>query len=473
MKLASISAHLLPSAPADSQMADFSNEPWWVSIIKAVLIVVWLILSVIMVLWVERRGLGRVQTRPGPNWHGPLGLLQAIADSVKLLTKEDIWKSGADKLLYLAGPMIAAAAAFMVYGVIPFGPDLHFGSFTTPMQLTDTPVAVLYILAIASLGIYGIILGGWASSSTLPLLGATRSAAQVISYELAMGMSLVTVFVVSGSMSTSEIVAAQTPVWWCVALLPAFVIYLISMVGEINRLPFDMPECEGEIVAGHMTEYSSMKFAWFFLAEYINMFNVAGVATTLFLGGWRLPYGDVLFGGVLHQYGLPFIWFGIKVWAVVWCVIWVRGTLLRVRYDQLMTLGWKILLPISLVWFVMVAIIRVVAVYNLGTLPQRLGIISGIFLVLLIVLWIHGSRKEKQMQAEEEAREAALQAPFDAFKDGYPVPPLPGQVLPPSPRSLSRGAANKSTLSSGNTKPLTAEESTTVDVAVKEGDKDE
>lgn len=348
--------------------ADFSNDTWWITLIKAVFIVAWLIISVIMALWVERRGLGRIQTRPGPNVHGPLGLFQALADAIKLLTKEDIFKRNVDKVLYLLAPVITAACAFCIYAVIPFGPDLHIGSFSTPLQLTDSNVAVLYMLAVAGLGVYGIILGGWASNGHLPLYGATRSAAQVISYELAMGMSLVSVFVVSGSMKTSEIVAAQSPMWWCVALFPAFVIYVISMMGEVNRLPFDLPECEGEIVAGHMTEYSSMKFAWFYLAEYINMFNVSGICVTLFLGGWRFPGGDAILGGALNSGLWPFLWFGIKVWAVMWFMIWVRGTLLRVRYDQLMMLGWKILLPVSIAWMVVVVVMRVVTVYGILSL---------------------------------------------------------------------------------------------------------
>lgn len=426
--------------PTPTVAVDFSQDTWWITGIKALFVVVFLILSVIMVLWVERRGLGRIQTRPGPNVHGPLGLFQALADAVKLLTKEDIWKSGADRLLYFLGPLIAAGTAFMVFAVIPFGPEITIGSYTTPMQLTDTSVAVLFILGVASLGIYGIILGGWSANSVLPLLGATRSAAQVISYELAMGMSLVSVFIMAGSMSTSDIVASQSPIWWAVSLFPAFVIYLISMVGEVNRLPFDLPECEGEIVAGHMTEYSSMKFAWYFLAEYINMFNVSAVATTLFLGGWRFPYGDVLFGGVLHQYGLPLLWFTIKLWIVVWCIIWVRGTLLRVRYDQLMSLGWKVLLPFSLAWLVIVGIMRVITFYNIGSNTQRMISVAVIFGSLIIAVWVIGVVSDRKQARLEAAKQAQREAPFDAFAGGYPVPPLPGQVLPPSPRMLARMA---------------------------------
>ena len=414
--------------------ADFSNDTWWITLIKAVFIVFWLIISVIMALWVERRGLGRIQTRPGPNVHGPLGLFQAFADAIKLLTKEDIFKRQVDKVLYLMAPIVTAACAFCVYAVIPFGPSLHIGNFSTPLQLTDSDVAVLYMLAVAGLGIYGIILAGWASNGHLPLYGATRSAAQVISYELAMGMSLVSVFVVSGSMKTSEIVAAQSPMWWCIALFPAFVIYIM---GEVNRLPFDLPECEGEIVAGHMTEYSSMKFAWFYLAEYINMFNVSGICVTLFLGGWRFPGGEAILGGALNSGLWPFLWFGIKVWAVMWFMIWVRGTLLRVRYDQLMMLGWKILLPVSIAWMVVVVVMRVVSLYGIGTISQRMIAIAAIFIVALVLIWVTGIRADNKAREKQELKEYAASAPFDAFAGGYPVPPMPGQTLPPSPRALT------------------------------------
>lgn len=258
---------MFSTAGHEVQPADFSQETWWLTLIKAVFIIVFLLITVIMALWVERRGLARMQTRPGPNVHGPLGLLQAVADAVKLLVKEDFNKQGVDRILYLVGPLVAAFSAFMVLAVIPFGPNVNILGHSTPLQLMDPSIGGLYILAIASLGVYGIILGGWSSKGTLPLLGAMRSSAQVISYELGMGMAMVTVFIVSGSMRTSQIVAAQSPVWWIFALIPAACIYFISSVAEINRLPFDLPECEGELVAGHETEYSSMKFAWYYLAE--------------------------------------------------------------------------------------------------------------------------------------------------------------------------------------------------------------
>ena len=237
---------LTPFAVPEYTAADFSDETWWLSLIKAVFIIVFLIANVLLALWVERRGLGRMQTRPGPNVAGPLGLFQAFADAGKLLFKEDMWTRRAERFLYFLAPAIAAFAAFSVYAVIPMGPNVTIGNISTPLQLTDMPVASLYILAIASLGLYGIVLGGWSTRSTLPLYGAVRSSAQVISYELAMGLSLVSVFLMSGSMSTSQIVAAQGQFWWAFTLFPAFVIYCISATGEVNRLPFDLPEAEGE-----------------------------------------------------------------------------------------------------------------------------------------------------------------------------------------------------------------------------------
>nr|WP_240646181.1 NADH-quinone oxidoreductase subunit NuoH [Georgenia sp. SYP-B2076] len=424
--------------------ADFSHDVWWLWVLKAVGILVFLLVSVIMALWVERRGLGRMQTRLGPNVSGPLGLFQGIADALKLVLKEDINLKGADRFLYHLGPFIAAFASFMVYAVLPFGPEVSLFGRTTPLQLTDMPVAVLYILAVTSLGVYGLVLGGWSSNSTYPLLGAVRSSAQVISYELAMGLSLVSVFLVSGSMSTSQIVSSQTQLWWGLALLPAFVIYFISMVGEVNRLPFDLPEAEGELVAGHMTEYSSMKFAWYYLAEYINMFNVSGVATTLFLGGWRAPWPLSAVGdGVLNTGWWPVLWFVVKVWILMFVMIWIRGTLLRFRYDQFMKLGWKVLIPVALAWLVAVAVVQGVRQFTDTDLTTMLLWIAGAFLVLMVALLVWPEKKPEE-QAPATAARPDIIAPtsdFDAFAGGYPVPPLPGQTLPPSPRRARREAA--------------------------------
>ncbi len=417
-------------------VADFSEDTWWIWLIKALFILVFLLLSVLMALWVERRVLGRMQTRWGPNVHGPLGLYQSIGDALKLVLKEDFWLKGADKAIYVLAPMIAAFSSFMVYAVLPFGPNVSMFGINTPLQLTDMSVAVLYILAITSFGIYGIVLGGWASNSTYPLLGSVRSTAQMISYELSMGLSLVSVFIVSGSMSTSQIVDAQTQLWWFISLLPAFVVYLISMVGEVNRLPFDLPEAEGELVAGHMVEYSSMKFAWFFLAEYINMFNVSGVAVTLFLGGWRAPWPLSAIGdGMFNEGWWPMLWFITKVWLVMFLMIWTRGTLLRFRYDQFMRLGWKVLIPVALAWVVMVAVVQGIRQFSGMDLTTMLLWIAGVFIAIMAVLLLWPARREPAEPAAPEPTE------FDAFAGGFPVPPMPGQQLPPSPRRRRREAA--------------------------------
>jgi len=417
-------------------VADFSEDTWWIWLVKAVFILVFLLVSVLMALWVERRVLGRMQTRLGPNVHGPFGLYQSIGDALKLVLKEDFWLKGADKVIYLLAPCIAAFSSFMVYAVLPFGPKVSMFGLNTPLQLTDMSVAVLYVLAVTSFGIYGIVLGGWASNSTYPLLGSVRSSAQMISYELSMGLSLVSVFIVSGSMSTSQIVDAQTQLWWFISLLPAFVIFLVSMVGEVNRLPFDLPEAEGELVAGHMVEYSSMKFAWYFLAEYINMFNVSGVAVTLFLGGWRAPWPiSAIGGGMFNEGWWPMLWFIAKVWIVMFLMIWTRGTLLRFRYDQFMKLGWKVLIPVALTWVVMVSIVQGVRQFTGMDLQSMLMWIAGVFLVILVLLLLWPAKKEPPPPADR------IPEVFDAFGGGYPVPPMPGQELPPSPRRRRREAA--------------------------------
>lgn len=413
---------------AASGAADFSNDTWWIVLIKAVGIIVFLLLSVLMALWFERRVVARMQIRPGPNVHGPFGLFQALADAMKLLFKEDIMVSTAHRLVYVVAPIISVFCSLLVFAVIPIGPAVNMFGVTTPLQLTDFPVAVLYILAAAALGVYGIVLGGWSSGTTYPLLGAVRSTAQVISYELGMGLSLVSVFILAGSMSTSEIVASQTQIWWFLPLLPAFVLYIISMVGETNRLPFDLPEAEGELVSGYMTEYSSMKFAWFFLAEYINMLNVSAVATTLFLGGWRAPWPLSTIGdGMLNTGWWAALWFLVKLWSVMFFFVWVRGTLVRFRYDQFMKFGWKVLIPVGLGWVVAVAAVQGVRQFVDVDRNTVLWVLAGFAAAATLATFLI-PEKEPEPEPEPAAE------PFDAFADGYPVPPLPGQTLPPSPR---------------------------------------
>ena len=439
--------HVLPVAIPDDTggvVADFSEETWWLTIVKAVFVVAFLIVSVILALWVERRGLARMQTRPGPNVNSPFGFFQAIADAAKLIMKEDFWLGGAERVIYILAPVIAAFCAFMVYAVIPFGPQVSILGHSTPLQLTDFPVAVLYILAITAFGVYGIILGGWSTHSTYPLFGAVRSAAQVISYELSMSLAILTVFLASGTMSTSGIVGAQQRMWWGLAMVPSFLIYVVSMVGEVNRLPFDLPEAEGELVAGHMVEYSSMKFAWYFLAEYINMFNVSAVCVTLFLGGWRSTVLSLFWEGANSGWW-PMLWFIGKVWAVMFFMIWTRGTLVRIRYDHFMKLGWKVLIPVSLVWFVLVAVVRAFRTFSGASAQALLLPMAVVFCIIMLILFLMPDKEDEEElydydddeygEADDDVEIMSADDDHVSFLEGFPVPPLPGQSLPPSPRA--------------------------------------
>ena len=431
-------APLGPVLTAARPVADFSNDNGWIWLLKAVGIVVFLLVSVLFALWFERRLVARMQLRVGPNWHGPFGSLQSFADAGKLLFKEDMTVKAADKVIFIIAPLISVTCSLLIFAVIPFGPMVSMFGVETPLQLTDFSGSLLYILGITALGVYGIVLGGWSSGSTYPLLGAVRSTAQIISYELSMSLALVAVVIMSGSMSTSAIVAAQAEFWWAVTLFPAFVLYVISMVGETNRLPFDLPEAEGELVSGFMTEYSSMKFAWFFLAEYINMLNVSAVATTLFLGGWRAPWPlSAINDGMFNTGWWPFLWFVIKVWMIMFVFVWIRGSLLRFRYDQFMKFGWKVLIPIGLAFVVGVATIQVLRLELDGVdLRQPLMIGAGVVVVIAVATLFLPERKQPAPEPTEPE-------PFDAFAGGYPVPPMPGQVLPPSPRAARRSAAQE------------------------------
>ncbi len=406
---------------AGDNLTGFGRDPWWVIIIKAVLIFVVLVLLTLFNIWFERRVVARMQHRIGPNVHGPFGLLQSLADGVKLALKEDIIPTAADKVVFILAPVLSTIPAFLAFAVIPFGPDVRvpFTDVHTRLQLTDMPVGVLFILAIGSIGIYGIVLGGWASGSTYSLLGGLRSSAQMISYEVAMGLALVAVFLFSGSLSTSEIVDAQERLWFGIFLFPSFIIYMIAMVGETNRAPFDLAEAEGELVGGFHTEYSSLKFALFFLAEYVNMVTVSALATTLFLGGWRAPWPiSAINDGMFNQDYWPFLWFLTKVMMFVFVFIWLRGTLPRLRYDQFMKLGWKVLIPVSLVWIVLAAVMRLI---NTGGGIDRTYLV-GAFVVLAVLsvgLFFIGEKEEEETPEAEQEAEA-----FDAFAGGYPVPPM-------------------------------------------------
>jgi NADH-quinone oxidoreductase subunit H len=413
-------------------LAVFFRDPWWVVVLKALFALVVLLVLTLFTIWFERRVVAFMQHRQGPNMNGPFGLLQSLADGMKLMFKEDFTPTAADKLVFMLAPFVVAIPAITAFAVIPIAGEVRvpFTDITTPLQVTDLPVSVLFIVAIASIGVYGIVLAGWSSGSTYALLGALRSSAQVISYEVAMGLALVAVFLYAGSLSTSEIVAAQTeptelfgvPIWFAVQLFPAFAIYLISMVGETNRAPFDLPEAEGELVGGFHTEYSSMRFAMFFMAEYMNMITVSALAATLFLGGYHAPLPFNLIPGADSGYW-GVIWFLLKVLVMLFIFVWLRGTLPRLRYDQFMRFGWRWLIPISLIYIVAVATLQV---------GRREGWFTGagfwvtavaIFVVLLALSFFGGKEEPEKAAPEAEAE-------FDAFAGGYPVPPTGDQVLP-------------------------------------------
>jgi NADH-quinone oxidoreductase subunit H len=406
----------------------FGTDPLWLILLKVVAIFVMLVLLTLFTIWWERRVVSRMQNRLGPNRVGPAGLLQSLMDGFKLALKEEIIPKGAHLAVYWIAPVVSATAAFLAFAVIPFGPVVSIFGVETPLQLTDFPVSVLYVLAIASIGIYGIVLAGWSSGSTYPLLGGLRSTAQMISYEIAMGLSFVAVFLFAGSMSTSQIVAAQQPIWYAVILLPSFLIYVTAMVGETNRAPFDLPEAEGELVGGFHTEYSSLKFAMFFLAEYINMVTVSALATTLFLGGWLAPWPLSLWEGA-NQGWWPLLWWLIKVQLFIFVFIWLRGTLPRMRYDQFMKFGWKVLIPASVVWIVVVAAARAFRDDFTFTNDQLL-IVGGITIaVILVISWISQKVADAKAARIDAARESVADEPFDPMAGGYPVPPMPGQQV--------------------------------------------
>ena len=401
-----------------STAALLGQDPGWITLVKGLLVFVFCVVCTLMAIWAERKVVARMQMRIGPNRVGKFGLLQSLADGVKLALKEDLIPAAADKVVFIIAPIISATTCFMAFAVIPFTGTVTLFGHKTAMQLTDLPVSVLYILAIASIGVYGIVLAGWSSGSTYPLLGGLRSSAQVISYEVAMGLSLVAVFIYSGSMSTSEIVAAQHQWWFSVILFPSFVIYVISMVGETNRAPFDLAEAEGELVGGFHTEYSSLKFALFFLAEYVNIVGVSALATTLFMGGYHalpgLTFTESWLGGWFTLF-----WFVAKISAFFFLFIWLRGTLPRLRYDQFMKFGWKVLIPTSLVWILVLATLRVMSQRAVSR-PLVIGFSIGVVLLVMLATTLYDRSTEK-------AKVANVLPDLPAPR--FPVPALPGQSL--------------------------------------------
>ena len=390
------------------------QDPGWLIAVKALMVFVICVLATLMAVWTERRVLAKMQLRTGPNRVGPAGLLQSLSDGVKLALKEDIIPAAADKVVFIIAPIIATSMCFMAFAVIPMTGVVNIFGRQTALQLTDLPVGVLYILAVTSIGVYGVVLAGWSSGSTYPLLGGLRSSAQVISYEVAMGLSLVAVFIYASSMSTSDIVASQHQhLWNAVVLFPSFVIYVISMVGETNRAPFDLAEAEGELVGGFHTEYSSLKFALFFLAEYVNIIAVSALATTLFLGGYHalpgLGFTEQWLGG-----WFTLIWFFAKVNIFFFIFMWLRGSLPRLRYDQFMKFGWKVLIPVSLVWILIVAALRVLQQEG-APRSAILAFAVGVVIIVMAISSMIERNKVKVRSADLPEGEAP----------NFPIPSLP------------------------------------------------
>lgn len=457
-------------------LADFGHDTWWLIVIKVLAAFGFGVVMTLLGVWFERRMIGWMQVRPGPNRVGPFGLLQTLADGLKMAFKEDLRPRGADRVMFLIAPCISAVCALTALSVIPFGPIVSIFGERTPLQVTDVPVAVLVLLAVSALSVYGVVLGGWASGSPYPLLGGLRAAAQMISYEVSLGLSVVTVFLLAGTMSTSEIVAAQgnnpqlsiagltltVPGWYVLLLLPTFVVFAVSVVGETNRLPFDLPEAESELVAGFMTEYSSLRFALFMLAEYVHMVVASAVVTTLFLGGWRAPWPISVWDGA-NQGWWPLLWFLAKVALVIFVFVWLRATLPRLRYDQFMRLGWKLLIPFALGWVLVLGGMRVAQVADLTRAEQLwLGGAVAAVVLLAVLFW----------PARRAPRRASLAEQVAARPPGsFPLPPLDLQV-PPSPQARRAVAAKRAAAASGLSCAEPAVKRPSVDGVASERDPD-
>ena len=334
---------------------------WAILAVRVIIVFFVLLIAVMLYIWMERKVIADMQTRVGPMRAGPRGMLITLADGIKLFFKEGITPTNADKRVYLIAPILAMFPGFLAFCTIPFGEPVELFGRVVPFQLTDLNIGILWVLAMTSIAVYGVVLAGWSSGSNYPLLGAVRSSAQMISYEVGMGLAIVAVVMYSGHLSMNEIVAAQTTVWNVIPQFPAFVVFLICALAETNRPPFDLAEAESELVAGFHTEYSGIKFAMFFLGEYVSTVTIAAVGVTLFLGGWR---GYWPFHGAWSWIG-PLLWFLFKVTAVIYIMILIRATLPRMRYDRLMNFGWKVLIPFGLAWVMVTGVVVV--------LPQEYG----------------------------------------------------------------------------------------------------
>jgi NADH-quinone oxidoreductase subunit H len=386
-------------------VVDFIGPEIIISTIKVVVIFLLLLLTTLLVIWFERRVIADMQARVGPNRWGPFGLLQTLADGIKLFFKEDFRPAAADKWTFALAPVMAMVPSFLAFAVVPLGDHVVVGGHRVDLVLSDLNIGILYFLAVGSLGVYGVVLAGWASGSKYPLIGSVRSTAQMISYEIALGLSLVPIVLVAGSLSTVDVVAAQAgtyddivlfgrdlnfvegfiPHWFIVQQWPAFLIFMIAGIAETNRAPFDLPEAETELVAGFHTEYSGIRFAMFFLGEYVHVVAISAMAVTLFFGGWHGWNPEFPAAIDWLQWIVPIFWFTIKTIAFVYLFVWLRATLPRLRYDRLMWLGWKRLIPGALVWIVVTAVLN----SDPEEVPTsaRLWVMTAVFAVLLAWVW--------------------------------------------------------------------------------------
>jgi NADH-quinone oxidoreductase subunit H len=347
---------------------------------KCVVVFVLLNLVLAIVVWGERKVIADMQSRIGPNRAGPFGVLQSIADGVKLLMKEDIRPLAADRIVYPLAPMISAVPAFLAFSVVPFGDEIRIAGRQVVLQIADINVGLLFFLAMGSISVYGVALAGWSSGSKYPLIGAVRSSAQMISYEIAMGLSVVPIVLYAGTLSTRGIVQAQADGWFIGAQIPAFVIFLLAGIAETNRAPFDLPEAETELVAGYHTEYSGIKFMMFFMAEYMHIVTISSIAVTLFLGGWQ-PIAAITPNFLPALWGV--VWFLLKMAAFVFLFFWLRASMPRLRYDQLMNVGWKVLIPLGMVWIPISAATRVIDVRQ--WIVYIVGAILGLIVLSMFV----------------------------------------------------------------------------------------
>ena len=372
---------------------------WLLLVARVVIVFFALLIAVMLYIWMERKVIADLQTRKGPMRAGPRGILITLADGIKLFFKEGISPTHADPGVYLVAPIAAMLPAFLSFAVIPFGTHVTIAGREVPFQIADLNVGILWVLAMSSMMVYGVVLAGWSSGSNYPLLGGVRSSAQMISYEIGMGLAIVAVVAYSGSLQLSRIVAAQDHIWNVVPQFPAFIVFLTAGLAETNRPPFDLPEAEGELVAGFHTEYSGIKFAMFYLGEYVGTVTIAAVATTLFLGGWRGWAPSFL------PWLWPLLWFLLKVSLIIYVFIWIRGTLPRIRYDRLMAFGWKVLIPFGLGWALLTgAVVVLPQRYSQRTILLGAAAVAGVLLLVSLVWPVFAPRRPAVADAQEARR---------------------------------------------------------------------